>query len=440
MDLSVTPAASFDGATREPLYENTDAERLIANEIRRAGTIEEAFALARRTYPLGVDLPHPVREALFQRTAKDRQLQTILLHTAGHDQDLVQDVLVWWWEKGLDGFDSDRATVRTFLRQVMANRILNARRKRRRRGRYQQAVPDEVIASVCDELFRGADVETIAMVSRALDECDPADAMAWTLATIPGYTNEEIARVTGIPLGAVSRATARVRARLERRFGGQDRSLAALFPLAMLQRPGPLERLRELGSLAYTYLRRALRSAAGRAASYGLVATAGAAGALLRPASPPAQVVTHQTVAVAPTVAPVIAPSPSPEAPPAPETPPARPEAVAAPPPPVSRPAVVSPTPRDVRHGSATLELRELEHATATSATRPQTALALFASHRLRWPNSAYSLTRDAAEAETRAQVGDLVRARTLAQRVLRSQPQSPEAFRMRVLGLDRPQ
>lgn len=410
-----------DAGARSP----PDHPAELAAQVRRAGTIEEGFALARARHPLGTCLPPEVREALFVRTAKDQLLQKFLLLSARGDRDQVQDLLMWWWEKGIDTFNERVGSVRTYLRTVIAGRMLNSRRKHFRWSKIQGDATDDTVQRVSDELLRGADVEAIARLSMVLDTCPPENAMAWLLATIPGCSNEEIALITGIPLGSVSRRVAQVRERLERRFGSRDLSLAALVPVVMLQRPGVLERLRDLAGVARATARRALMSTAGRVISYGLVAAASAGVTTMRVRAPTPRVVVVERAAEQPQ--------------------PSRP--VPAPVAPVRPPVVQTPSPQAApsvggaraNNASPRGEVEEFEHAAALSTTRPSTALALLAAHRRRWPTSAFALTRDAMEAELLARVGQPERARVAAERVIARSPHSPEAARVRALTRDEP-
>lgn len=399
--------------------------RELADEVLRASTVDDAFRLARSVYPLPLSMPPGLREALFVRTAKDHILEKVLLLSVRGERDLLQDLLTWWWAKGLDGFDPEKASVRTYLRTVIARMLLNGRRKEIRWSKIQGVASDELVSRVSDELMRGVDVEALARLSIELDACLPADAMAWLLAAVPECSNEEIARVTGIPLGAVSRHVARVRKRLARRYGSPDHGLAALLPLAMLRPPSALERLKDLASLALSYARRALATTAGKLASYALVAAAGAGTALTAVAPPPPRVIVQRVF---------VQPSP-------PAAAPARVEA----PTPVSAPTPASPAtppaPQISRSGAAGShdEISDFQRASAVSSTRPAVALRLLADHRRRWPTSELALTRDAMEAELLARTGETERARTVAQRVVAQSPQSPEAARVRELARAEP-
>lgn len=430
MEMSI---ASLDGkpeiapADQAPQAEGT--ERELVSKIKRAPTVDAAFAMARAVFPSGVDYPQEVRHALFDRSARDNGLGTCLLIKARQDRDVLQDVLLFWWSEGMDRYEPHLGTVRTYLYRVIFNRMANHRRKTARRGRFDVTASEESVQRVGESYFGAMDLETIARVSLALDAEDPQEALAWLLSKVPRCSNEEIAAITGIPLGSVSRVVKQVNDRLHRRFGDRDLALAALIPSVFIERSGLGAWGRDLIDGLRHRARRALRSTGGRVASYGLAALVGAGITQARrsPVAPP-RVVVQRVEVPAPTSAalpPVTGASrgePAEPPPPAPGAP--------------TSPALDRQEPRRADRAPSRAESIELEHASALAASRPLTALAILAAHRRRWPSSAQALTRDAVEAEALSHAGQIERARVLARQVAAQSPRSAEAHRLRALRL----
>lgn len=430
-DLDAAPAAEGDS----PPAEQPEA---LARRIARAGSLEDAFVLARAVYPLGAHYPDPVRRALVERTAMDHRLQRYLLLVVGGRRDALHDLLVWWLERGVDGYDPALARLSTYLYRVTLNRLVNERRRSERRGPSEGTLDDERIAALGDRLCGVGDVDALVQVRATLAEVPEREATAWYLAKIGGHSNAEIAAVTGLPLGAISRVVKRVNVRLTRRFGSADAAWAALLAAALVDGSIPAIRARTWIQRARAQAAAHLRSTAGRVVTYALAAAAGGGAVWAtspRPVAEPAgvRIVTAATAPATLTTA-TASQTPAPPrgvAPTATET--RVPVATVGGEPTAPRAAASA---QRRQSGDASAEADELDRAASQLRVRPATAARILTLHRRRWPRSAMSLTRDALEAEALSQTGAEGRARELAQRVVQQDPQSPEAHRMRVLGL----
>ena len=119
-------------------------------------------------------------------------------------QDVVQEVFVMVW-RDADKFDGDRGTLSTWLLTMTHHRAVDAVRReeslRRRQERHESVeldstsvdhVNDEVLATMRRNRVRGA-----------LGALPGPQCEALTLSYLGGYTQREIASLTGTPLGTV---------------------------------------------------------------------------------------------------------------------------------------------------------------------------------------------------------------------------------------------
>jgi RNA polymerase sigma factor (sigma-70 family) len=141
---------------------------------------------------------------LAQRAAKVRAASAKLSHADFDREDLQQEALIGVWG-AIDRFDVSRASIRTFVERVVANRIASVLRrsrvgKRARRDDYDTAPqPGRLFVTVEFRLDLNRVLETLGRrerkIARLLEE----------------YRPSEIARVLKISRPAVYRSIERIR-------------------------------------------------------------------------------------------------------------------------------------------------------------------------------------------------------------------------------------
>jgi RNA polymerase sigma-70 factor, ECF subfamily len=121
-------------------------------------------------------------------------------------EDVLQDVFLTVW-RNPSGFDGARGTVSTWLLTLVHHRAVDAVRREESHRRRQARAEDELALSAP---IRGEDVEDQAWagivadrVRVALGALPEAQREALTLAYYGGYTQREVAALTGTPLGTV---------------------------------------------------------------------------------------------------------------------------------------------------------------------------------------------------------------------------------------------
>ncbi len=123
-------------------------------------------------------------------------------------QDVVQEVFLAIW-RGAATYDGSRGSLSTWLFALTHHKSVDAvRRAQRHSGRR---APEEALTSEPDPA-PGVDEQAMASVRRdqvraALADLPEAQRKALMLAYFGGYSQSEIAQLTGIPLGTVKTRT-----------------------------------------------------------------------------------------------------------------------------------------------------------------------------------------------------------------------------------------
>jgi RNA polymerase sigma-70 factor (ECF subfamily) len=123
-------------------------------------------------------------------------------------EDLVQDVFTSVW-RGAASFDPSKASFATWVYRITRNRATDLIRRRRARVRTVggEASPESGEEDPTAELSQSFDVAS------ALSRLSPTHREVLILAYFHGFSQSEISRRTGTPLGTVkSRTTAALRA------------------------------------------------------------------------------------------------------------------------------------------------------------------------------------------------------------------------------------
>jgi RNA polymerase sigma-70 factor (ECF subfamily) len=138
--------------------------------------------------------------AIYDRYARSvYSLALGLLRDATRAEEVTQEVFLAIW-RGAAGFDAGRGRARTWILSLAHHRTVDAIRRRRVRDAepLDPAVPAP--SDAADEAIRGVEV---ARVRDALARLSPVQREAIGLAYYGGYTQDEIARRLGVPLGTV---------------------------------------------------------------------------------------------------------------------------------------------------------------------------------------------------------------------------------------------
>ncbi|MQA36022.1 sigma-70 family RNA polymerase sigma factor [Modestobacter roseus] len=121
-------------------------------------------------------------------------------------EDVLQDVfLAVWRDPG--AFDGSRGTVASWLLAMVHHKAVDAVRREESHRRRQARAEDELAlaapVAVSDVADEAADRVAAATVRSALQALPDSQREALTLAYYGGYTQREVAALTGAPLGTV---------------------------------------------------------------------------------------------------------------------------------------------------------------------------------------------------------------------------------------------
>jgi len=125
-----------------------------------------------------------------------------VLGDPGRAEDAVQDAFLKLW-RGAAGFDASRGTLRSWLVTAVRNRSIDMLRGRSAHERRELALKPEVRSAE-----RGPDEQVVssmeqAAVRAAVDELSEEQRQAVLLTYFGGFTQREIAELTGVPLSTV---------------------------------------------------------------------------------------------------------------------------------------------------------------------------------------------------------------------------------------------
>ena len=125
-----------------------------------------------------------------------------VLGDPGRAEDAVQDAFLKLW-RGAAGFDASRGTLRSWLVTAVRNRSIDMLRGRSSHERRELALKPEVRSAE-----RGPDEQAVtsmeqAAVRAAVDELSEEQRQAVLLTYFGGFTQREIAELTGVPLSTV---------------------------------------------------------------------------------------------------------------------------------------------------------------------------------------------------------------------------------------------
>lgn len=144
-------------------------------------------------------------------------------------EDVLQDVFLAVW-KDPGAFDTARGSVASWLLAMVHHKAVDAVRREESHRRRQTRAEDDLRMSepvaqrdVEDE---AADRVVSARVRSALQSLPAPQREALTLAYYGGYTQREVAALTGIPLGTVKTRMLAGMRRLKETLGGAVGSLA----------------------------------------------------------------------------------------------------------------------------------------------------------------------------------------------------------------------
>ncbi|MGY1856285.1 sigma-70 family RNA polymerase sigma factor [Modestobacter sp. SYSU DS0290] len=121
-------------------------------------------------------------------------------------EDVLQDVFLTVW-RDPGAFDGSRGTVASWLLAMVHHKAVDAVRREESHRRRQARAEDELAlaapVAVSDVADEAADRVAAARVRTALQSLPDSQREALTLAYYGGYTQREVAALTGAPLGTV---------------------------------------------------------------------------------------------------------------------------------------------------------------------------------------------------------------------------------------------
>jgi len=130
-------------------------------------------------------------------------LTTRILGDRDEAEDVLQEVFLQVWRTPRQ-YDSARGSAGTWLLILARSRAIDRLRSLRRRGRDRHVPIDAQPLTSGEDLERAAETsQDGAAVRRALAELPDEQRRALELAYFGGYTQTEIAQMTGAPLGTV---------------------------------------------------------------------------------------------------------------------------------------------------------------------------------------------------------------------------------------------
>jgi RNA polymerase sigma factor (sigma-70 family) len=129
-----------------------------------------------------------------------------ILQDDGLAEDVVQEVFLTVW-RAPDAFDERRAAVSSWLLAMVHHKAVDAVRReeahRRRGRRAEEDMALDVPAATRDAEEQAVDRVVSQQVRDALGELPAPQREALALAYYGGYTQREVAALTGVPLGTV---------------------------------------------------------------------------------------------------------------------------------------------------------------------------------------------------------------------------------------------
>ena len=125
-----------------------------------------------------------------------------ILGDRGRAEDAVQDAFVKLWDAA-DRFDPARGSLRTWLLTAVRNRSIDLLRGRSAHERRELALHEDVETVQRDPGDQAAASLERAAVRAAMAELPVEQRRAVQLAYFGGYTQAEIAGLTGVPLSTV---------------------------------------------------------------------------------------------------------------------------------------------------------------------------------------------------------------------------------------------
>jgi RNA polymerase sigma factor (sigma-70 family) len=125
-----------------------------------------------------------------------------------HAEDVVQEVFVALWKKP-DAYNPARGSLGTWLMSASHHKSVDLIRREESLRRRRDVVAVDVEQQLRDERFaepvddQAGQLWQAARIRQALAQLPEAQRQALVLAYFGGYTQREVAAVTGVPLGTV---------------------------------------------------------------------------------------------------------------------------------------------------------------------------------------------------------------------------------------------
>lgn len=148
-------------------------------------------------------------EAIYDRHHRPAlRLARRIAGQTGAAEEATQDAFISLW-RAAERFDPDRADVRGWLLTIVRNRSLDELRRTARHARHE-SLPDDAAAGIAAPERTEEEVlaaQEYADARRLMAELPPEQREVIDLAYVAGFTQSEIARRVGVPLGTVKGRT-----------------------------------------------------------------------------------------------------------------------------------------------------------------------------------------------------------------------------------------
>ncbi len=120
----------------------------------------------------------------------------------GDAEDAVQEIFIDLW-KSAGRFDPEVASEPTFVMMIARRRLIDRRRKRGRMPATEMCNIDEPIGPMCDPATLAERGEDAAIAASLLSTLRPEERNVLLLSVQQGYSHQQIADQSGLPLGSV---------------------------------------------------------------------------------------------------------------------------------------------------------------------------------------------------------------------------------------------
>jgi RNA polymerase sigma factor (sigma-70 family) len=124
-----------------------------------------------------------------------------IVEDAGLAEDILQEVFIKIW-KNIPGYDSEKGRLFTWMLQIARNLTIDTLRSKGYKKQSKIADNENSVSNVADNGVGFGKVDAI-ILRKQLQNLKPEHRILIDMAYFNGYTQDEIAKETNIPLGTV---------------------------------------------------------------------------------------------------------------------------------------------------------------------------------------------------------------------------------------------